>query len=227
MSTQTSKPMSSSGSPERRPLKTRGRRWAGVLACRVARAGIQPNQISLFSLVFATVAGACLVATGGREGAVAVGLWVGVALGIQLRLLCNMLDGMVAVEGGLRSKSGEIYNELPDRFADVMILVAAGYSHPSPNYLPVLGWIAAVLSVITAYVRALGVAAGASQYFLGPMAKPHRMAVLTAASLANAVLLGFGGTFSVVPAALWVIVMGCVITINRRTLRIVRELEAK
>lgn len=217
----------SSGSPGRRPLKTRGRRWAGALAQRVARAGVRPNQISLLSLVFAAVAGACLVATGVREGAVAGGLWIGVALGIQLRLLCNMLDGMVAVEGGLRSKSGEIYNELPDRFADVMILAAAGYSHASPNYLPVLGWIAAVLSVITAYVRALGVAAGASQYFLGPMAKPHRMAVLTAASLVNAALLGFGGTFSVVPAALWVIVMGCVITILRRTIRIVRELEAK
>ncbi|HKS36416.1 MAG TPA: CDP-alcohol phosphatidyltransferase family protein [Verrucomicrobiae bacterium] len=219
--------MPSTGGPGRRPLKTRGRRWAGALAGRVARAGVRPNQISLFSMVFAAGAGACLVATRGQEGAVAVGLWIGVATGIQLRLLCNMLDGMVAVEGGLRSKSGEIYNELPDRFADVMILAAAGYSHPSPSYLPVLGWIAAVLSVITAYVRALGVAAGASQYFLGPMAKPHRMAVLTAASLVNVVLLGFGGTFSLVPAALWVIVMGCVITILRRTIRIVRELESK
>lgn len=227
MSPQTSEPISSGGGPERRPLKTRGRRWAGALAGRVARAGVQPNQISLFSLVFAAVAGACLVATGGREGAVAAGLWVGAALGIQLRLLCNMLDGMVAVEGGLRSKSGEIYNELPDRFADVMILAAAGYSHPSLHYLPVLGWIAAVLAVITAYVRALGVAAGASQYFLGPMAKPHRMAVLTAASLVNVVLLGFGTKFTVIPAALWVIVMGCVVTILRRTIRIVRELEAK
>ena len=227
MSPQASEPMPSTGGPGRRPLKTRGRRWAGALAGRVARAGVRPNQISLFSMVFAAGAGACLVATRGQEGAVAVGLWIGVATGIQLRLLCNMLDGMVAVEGGLRSKSGEIYNELPDRFADVMILAAAGYSHPSPSYLPVLGWIAAVLSVITAYVRALGVAAGASQYFLGPMAKPHRMAVLTAASLVNVVLLGFGGTFSLVPAALWVIVMGCVITILRRTIRIVRELEAK
>jgi phosphatidylglycerophosphate synthase len=31
------------------------------------------------------------------------------------------VDGMVAVEGGFRTKSGEIFNELPDRFADVFV----------------------------------------------------------------------------------------------------------
>src|SRR5438105_2817615 len=39
---------------------------------------------------------------------------------IQLRLLCNLLDGMVAIEGGFRSRSGEVFNELPDRVSDVV-----------------------------------------------------------------------------------------------------------
>ena len=42
------------------------------------------------------------------------------ALCIQLRLVCNLLDGMVAVEHGKGSPSGPIWNELPDRFADVL-----------------------------------------------------------------------------------------------------------
>ena len=37
------------------------------------------------------------------------------AAGIQLRLLCNLLDGMLAVEEGFKSKTGDIYNDLPDR----------------------------------------------------------------------------------------------------------------
>ena len=31
------------------------------------------------------------------------------AAGIQLRLLCNLLDGMLAVEAGLKSRTGEIF----------------------------------------------------------------------------------------------------------------------
>lgn len=40
-------------------------------------------------------------------------LGLGVPFGVLGRLLCNLLDGMVAVEGGKRSKSGELYNDVP------------------------------------------------------------------------------------------------------------------
>ena len=39
-----------------------------------------------------------------------------------------MLDGMVAIEGGRQTKSGEIFNDLPDRIADALIFVCAGYA---------------------------------------------------------------------------------------------------
>jgi len=153
--------------------------------------------------------------------------FAGAAACVQLRLLCNMLDGMVAVEGGFRTKTGEIYNELPDRFADVLILVGAGYSSSTSPTLIMLGWAAAVGAVLTAYVRALGATAGASQYFLGPMAKPHRMAVITAACLGTALLIVIRKPYDLIQPALWVIVTGCVITVARRSLSILRELEAK
>lgn len=39
-----------------------------------------------------------------------------------------MLDGMVAIEGGHQSKAGPIYNDVPDRFSDVIIFFCAGYT---------------------------------------------------------------------------------------------------
>ena len=54
---------------------------------------------------------------------------LGAAVFIQLGLLANMLDGLIAVEGGRMTKTGELYNEIPDRIADVVFLGAAGYAY--------------------------------------------------------------------------------------------------
>lgn len=217
----------SNGNTSRRPLTSRDTKWAAALAGWLVRRRVQPNTISVLSLVFASFAGMALIGAGSVNG-----VWRGIlfllAAGlIQLRLLCNLLDGMVAVEGGFKTKSGEIYNELPDRFADVVILAGAGYSMPTAPWLQTLGWMAAALAVITAYVRAMGVAAGTSQYFLGPMAKPHRMAVMTVACVGLAGLSLFKSEFDLIQIALLVICAGCLVTIARRVIRIVRELEAK
>ena len=154
-------------------------------------------------------------------------LFLAAAVFIQLRLLCNLFDGMVAVEGGFKTKSGEIYNELPDRFSDAAILIGAGYALPASEYLHSLGWLAAVLSIITAYVRALGSSTGTAQYFIGPMAKPQRMALLTVVCVGMALLVFVGKPVNLVHPALVLISAGCVLTIVRRVRRIVRELESK
>ena len=134
---------------------------------------------------------------------------------------------MVAVEGGFRTKAGEVYNEFPDRFADAFILIGAGYASHWLKISPELGWTAALLAVITAYNRALGVVAGASQYFCGPMAKPQRMAVMTVASVMSVVEVLVRWPLRVIPVALMIIILGCLLTIVRRTRRIVRALNSK
>jgi phosphatidylglycerophosphate synthase len=213
--------------PSRRPLKTRGTRWAAASARALVRLNVRPNHISLFSVVLAAGSAAALWASGRMTGPAAGGWLLAAALLIQGRLLCNMLDGMVAVEGGRKSPSGEIYNELPDRFADALSLVGAGYALGDGAWAVTAGWLAALLAVITAYARALGVAAGAAQQFCGPMAKPQRMAVLTAACVADA-LLGWAQLgLRLLPWTLALISAGCVVTIARRTIRIVRQLEAR
>lgn len=211
----------------RRPLTSRNTKWAAAVARWLAKRRVQPNTISIFSLVFASMASAALVGAGCFSSGWRVVLLLIASLCIQLRLVCNLFDGMVAVEGGFKTKSGEIYNELPDRFADVLILAGAGYSLPSSPWLQTLGWMAAALAVITAYVRALGVSAGTTQHFIGPMAKPQRMAVMTVTCMILALLTLFSVGFDLMQLSLGIICAGCLLTIARRLVRIVRELEVK
>ena len=193
----------------------------------LTHAGIAPNAISLASLVFAIAAGLCLAWTAQHEGVRRQFLFLAAAGCIQLRLLCNMLDGLVAVEGGRRTVYGEIFNDMPDRFADVAILVGAGYSITSFSWGHELGWLAATLAVITAYIRLLGGSMGVTQYFTGPMAKPHRMALLTAACVISVFenYLGLGG--KIVALTLIAMVVGMLVTCVRRTARIVADLKKR
>lgn len=93
----------------------------------------------------------------------------------------NLFDGMVAVEYGKRSAVGGLYNEVPDRVSDTFILIGAGYAVSDMQYGMTLAWVAVCLSVTTAYIRTLGASLGTPHYFIGPMAKQHRMALLTVA----------------------------------------------
>jgi phosphatidylglycerophosphate synthase len=211
----------------RRPLKSRQTAWANRFAQLLAQWRILPNTISILSALFSCGAGAALYfslnVTGGKR---AVLLMPAIA-GIQLRLLCNLLDGMVAIEGGFKTKSGEIFNDLPDRVADGVLFICAGYAAREHRFGLELGFLAAALAIFTAYVRMLGGAAGLKQSFIGPMAKQQRMAVLTTAcalSIFETHLFTVGTVFWM---ALFLINIGCVATLWRRTTRIARELEAR
>lgn len=213
--------------PNRRPISARDTRWAAACARALARAGATPNAISVASVLFAGLGGLAFASTAWTEGGLRAASFVGAAVGIQLRLLCNLFDGMVAIEGGLRSKSGEIFNELPDRFADWAVLLGAGHAAGSGPYGPVLGWAAALLAILTAYVRALGSAARARPHFEGPMAKQHRMATMTAAAVAAAAATVVRADVPILQWALGLVVVGSGITVARRTVAIIRELEAR
>jgi phosphatidylglycerophosphate synthase len=202
--------------PERRPLQSRDAAWAKRSAAVLAGLGISPNTISVVSIAFAALSCAAFVLSGRFDGLASSLLLVAAAIGIQLRLLCNLLDGMVAIEHGKKSPVGGIYNEAPDRVADILIIVGAGYAIRAMPFAIELAWLDAVLAVLTAYVRALGQSLGTPSFFVGPMAKPHRMATLTVASLVAAALVSVGWSERVLFTALAVIALGCVITGIRR-----------
>jgi len=156
-------------------------------------------------------------------------LWIIAALGAQLRLTANMLDGMVALASGRSSKVGELYNEVPDRISDAAVFIGAGFAWGGNI---ALGYIATILAVFTAYVRAAGKIAGAPNEFCGPMAKQHRMLVVTLICLYSAVtprswqIISFNDSqIGLMTLGLAVIILGCVITVFRRVSRIGRALK--
>ena len=211
----------------RRPLKVRSAPAAQRFARWLSQQNVTPNQISLGSILFAAQAAVCLGFLGHAPASLVWVLAVLAAMGIQGRLLCNLFDGMVAVEGGKGTASGELFNDLPDRIADPLILIAAGYGAASIPGATALGWFAALGAVGTAYVRNLAVAVGAPADFGGPMAKQHRMALMTGACLVAAIepLLHLRGMAMV--ASLGVIGVGCIMTIARRVFRAYRFLEGE
>ena len=208
----------------RRPLKSREASITKSIAAALCQTGITPNQISMASVLFAGLAAACLSWFPHVDGHA---LPILAALFIQCRLLCNLFDGMVAVEGGKGTRSGELFNDAPDRFADALILVGAGYAASSHPAAVELGWMAAVLAVMTAYVRVLGASVGAPMDFRGPMAKQHRMALVTFACIVTSIeSLAWqpGWTLFTV---LIIINLGCLVTLWRRLRAAYRWLEAQ
>lgn len=202
--------------PARRPIASRSSGWAVALASKLAASSVTPNQISTISILFAAI-GAALI------GLVAHPLaWLAAAACVQLRLVCNLLDGMVAVEGGKTSKVGALYNEFPDRIADTLLLVPAGYAAGQPW----LGWAAALAAALTAYIRVFGGSLGLTQSFAGVMAKQRRMAALTAGLVAQSVEWVFSPTTWSLLVAIAVIAAGSLVTCMTRTSAIARELDA-
>jgi phosphatidylglycerophosphate synthase len=214
-------------SASRRILAARNTGWARALARWLGRAGVRPNAVSIASVLFASGASVafCLVPDA-KSDLRTVALLVAAAA-IQLRLLCNLLDGMLAVEEGFKSRLGDIYNDLPDRVADVLILIGAGYALRYLSYGPALGWLAALTAVFTAYVRLLGGSLGVTQSFIGPMAKQHRMFTVTVAALLSAIESLLGMPLRALGIGLGLIAAGSIVTICRRTRLIVSELEGR
>ena len=203
---------------DRRPLKSRSYAWVHVLAKRLAGAGVTPNQISLTGIGLAVIA--CTALCGAARGWPLPWAWMLVAaLCVQGRLMCNLLDGIVAIEGGRKAKGGDIFNEVPDRIEDTLFFTGAGLVSGHVE----LGWACAVLAVFTAYLRTFGASLGLGQDFSGPCAKQQRMAILTAGLVGGALCSLFHLPWNVLAAALWVVVVGTVITAARRLIRIYRK----
>ncbi|MDR8018336.1 CDP-alcohol phosphatidyltransferase family protein [Nesterenkonia aerolata] len=232
--------MGDTGQPrgtDRREVPQRSTGWARRAAEALYRLEVTPNQISVGSVLFAAAAAIGLVLSGAVAEHLRPGFLVMAAVCIPLRLLLNMLDGMLAVEKGMHSPVGDLYNELPDRIADAMLIGAAGYATAgliTVGTVPVydvgvlLGFIAAVLAVLTAYVRTLGAAQGVGNFFQGPLPKPLRMWVLVVACLLSVgePVFGIPGG-SVLLAAVVLILLGSLSTVLVRLRLIAAALRSR
>src|SRR6476646_3599142 len=210
---------------DRRPIATRNRKWAQAATAWLAARNVSPNAISIVGMCACIIGGIALGLTSVSDYRI---LWLIAAGGAQLRLTGNMLDGMVALASGRDSKVGELYNEIPDRVSDAAVLIGEGFAWGGNI---ALGYIATILAIFTAYVRAAGKIAGAPNEFCGPMAKQHRMLVITVACVYSAVVPRSWQIFhfanldiGVMALALSLTIAGCLVTVFRRLQRISRAL---
>lgn len=211
---------------KRRPIKSRSNPMMVNLAKWLSQKNVTPNHISLLSMIPAFIAMIALALW-----QVSALLWVQILLliiaiaGIQLRLLCNLVDGMVAIEGGKVTPAGELFNEVPDRVSDTFFFIGLGLSLISPfnhdiSYGLSLGLLAALFAAFTAYVRVLGVSMGTPAFFSGPFAKQHRMALMTLSIIATIIGLFFQMNTEFLWLAILIIIAGSFITTLRRLIEI-------
>src|SRR5881409_1606650 len=211
---------------DRRPIATRNRKWAQAATTWLAARNVSPNTISIAGMCACIVAGIALGVTSIADYRI---LWLIAALGAQLRLTANMLDGMVALASGRTSKAGELYNEVPDRISDAAVFIGAGFAWGGNI---TLGYVATILAIFTAYVRAAGKIAGAPNEFCGPMAKQHRMLVVTLICVYSAItprswqMITFNDSqIGLMTLALVVIIVGCVMPVIPQMGEIARALK--
>jgi phosphatidylglycerophosphate synthase len=201
---------------DRRPLASRRWKVSERVANLLAASGATPNAISIAGMICGICAGILFAQT--ARSAHAGILWLAGALFVQLRLLANLYDGMVAVARGIASPVGELFNEIPDRVSDAATLIGFGYAAGSDR---LLGFVATIFATFLAYLRAQGKVAGAQQEFCGPMAKQQRMAAVTIAAVACAVQAAVRQPVWEIPKwTLWLIILGAIITVGRRLRRI-------
>lgn len=223
-------------SQDRRPIASRNAHWAIALTALLAGKGVSANAISVLGMLACTAGGVALAMTSRNSPDADANclndgdrwLWLLAGVMCQLRLVCNLLDGMVAIARGIASPVGALYNELPDRASDIAVLVGLGYAAMGN---PTLGWLCSLLAVLTAYVRAAVKVAGSAdvaQDFCGPMAKQHRMALVTALSVFMAIApsawrgpieAGWTAAWTVPQLVMALMAVGCVLTILRRIAR--------
>ena len=115
----------------------------------------------------------------------------------------------------LRDQVGETMSAPPD--------AAVIYQMP----FPVTDAVTALAAAVTAYIRVLGGTFGLAQDFRGPLAKQHRMAVMTAGCLLGIGEFLWRGSIVVVEAAAWVIAIGAIITCGTRIRAIAAQLKAR
>jgi phosphatidylglycerophosphate synthase len=204
----------------RRPIAKMFRQTAGAATRFFVRHGIHPDTISYLSIAAALIAAICFWKSGTRRWLLMIA-----PLLCYLRLWFNMLDGQIAFAAGKASRRGEILNDLPDRISDIVIFV--GVAH-SGLMNPFIGYWAALLAVLTAYVGLFGQALGVQREFGGIMSKPWRMVVLHV----GAWLTFFLGprsfaTFTIFDWSCFAIIAGCVETIVVRLKRVTAALQDK
>jgi phosphatidylglycerophosphate synthase len=140
-----------------------------------------------------------------------------VPVAAALRLVCNLLDGALARRTGRVHARGELYNELGDRTADVLMLAPVAFV---PGAIGTAVWVGVVLALLASFTSVATRAAGGPRSYRGLLSKPGRMVLVSVFAVA-VLFLGPDAWAPFGP----LLVVGTGLTLAERVLVALRELE--
>jgi CDP-diacylglycerol--glycerol-3-phosphate 3-phosphatidyltransferase len=174
------------------------------------RSGITANQVTLAACVISVALGALLCWRSAERH-----LFLLVPLWFFLRMAFNAIDGMLAREFGQASRLGAYLNELTDVISDAA-LYAPFALLPGSSGWAIAGII--VLSIVSEMAGVLGVTAGASRRYDGPMGKSDRAFVFGLIGLLAGSGVALEGALNWVWMAMAVLVAATIVNRVRRGL---------
>jgi CDP-diacylglycerol--glycerol-3-phosphate 3-phosphatidyltransferase len=128
--------------------------------------GITPNFLTVFTIVFSFFIGYLLFL--GIDNQI---YFLFVSLGLLIRMILNALDGMMATTYNLKSKKGEVLNEIGDVLSDIAIYFPFIYFKSLSIELII---IFLSLSVINEFCGLLAKSISGIRRYDGPMGKSDR-----------------------------------------------------
>ena len=143
---------------------------------RLERAGVPPDALTLAAVPVGAVAGAAILVSPSEPWVLIV-----VPLAAAARLILNLLDGALARRTGRIHARGELFNEVGDRLADVLMLAPVALVPGAHTATVLLGVTTAVLASFTSVAIK---AAGGLRSYRGILSKPGRMVLLSITSIA-------------------------------------------
>lgn len=200
----------------------RWRNFSPNLGRFLAQHNVTANDISLLGVIFAATAGAAFYFSLQPDSFDRAILLVVAAAAIQLRRLTGRLHAIVSRES-VQPRPHAIFYDFPNRIAEALILVPAGYAVQNLPFGLELAWSAAFLGLFSAYIGQM--ANDVPESGIRVMIRNLPMMLLSAASA-----LSLFDRFVYLPGtmlwiALAIVNVVAIVTIWQRTLRIVHSEE--
>ncbi len=144
------------------------------LAVSLNQHGISANQLSVFSLLFAVIAGLAFYVQVLPLAVVAV----------ALNAFFDALDGCVARSSNCQSPRGDLIDHVIDRYADIFIFSGIIFG----GYVPwQVGLIAVIGILMTSYLGTQAQAIGAGRDYRGLLGRADRLLLVFIVGILNAI----------------------------------------
>lgn len=142
---------------------------------------LDPDIVSYVAVVAAAGTGWCFYKAADSPNLLLIAILL-----TLLRMTLNTIDGVMAIQRGKHTLTGEIVNALPDRYSDILVV---GGIALSPLCRDWLGLAALATMFLVSYTGMLGKAIGVSWQHQGPMGKVERFVTIMVFALYQFFLL--------------------------------------